>query len=197
MNIRFYRAAVAVLRVVIGTLFPLKVEGVENIPAEGGFILCANHISALDPVHLAVSVRNRNIHFMAKAEVFKNKYLAKLFYAIGGFPVDRGHSDLNAVRTALKIVSEGHTLGIFPQGTRSKTNERLPMLSGVSLIAMRANAPIIPCYLDGPYRLFRKTLVRFGPPVDISRFGRKLDSATMGEVTKAIEDAVWNMKPVE
>lgn len=195
MNTRLYDIIIVLLRLIFRPLFRIKVEGAENIPAEGGFILCANHIAALDPVYVAVSVPKRRVHFMSKAEVFKFKPFAKLFTSIGAFPVDRGHSDLNAVRTALKVVADGHCLGIFPQGTRARHNERLPMLTGVSMIAMRAKAPIIPCYLDGPYRLFRRTLVRFGPPVDLSGFGRKVDSATLEAVTHAIEDSVWRMQP--
>jgi len=195
MKTWFYDLACNVLRPIAHILFPMKVEGLENIPEAGGFILCCNHISMVDPVYLAVSIRNRRIHFMAKAEVFSTKILGPICRAVGAFPVDRGHSDLNAVRTSLKILSEGRPLGIFPQGTRSKGNERTPMLGGVSMIAMRAGVPVIPAYIHGPYRVFRKSYIRIGKPVDLAPFGRRFDSETMSKVTQAIDDAVWAMAP--
>jgi len=195
MNTRFYDLCCNVLRPIAHILFPMKVEGLENIPSVGGFIICCNHMSMVDPVYLAVSIRNRRIRFMAKAEVFKTKILGPIATAVGSFPVDRGHSDLNAVRMSLKILSEGHPLGIFPQGTRSKGNVRTPMLGGVSMIALRAGVPVIPAYIHGPYRLFRKSYIRFGAPVDLTPFGRRFDADTMNRVTQAIDDAVWSMAP--
>ena len=195
MNERFYDLCCNVLRPIAHILFPMKIEGVENVPDVGGFILCCNHMSMIDPVYLAVSVRGRRIHFMAKAEVFKTKMLGPIATAVGAFPVDRGHSDLNAVRTSLKILSEGRPLGIFPQGTRSKGNVRTPMLGGVSMIALRAGVPVIPAYIHGPYKLFRKGYIRFGKPVELASFGRRFDAETMQKVTQAIDDAVWAMAP--
>lgn len=197
MNERFYDLCCNVLRPIAHILFPMKVDGLENIPETGGFILCCNHLSMVDPVYLAVSVRNRRIHFMAKAEVFKTKILGPIATAVGSFPVDRGHSDLHAVRTSLKLLSEGRPLGIFPQGTRSKGNIRTPMLGGVSMIALRAGVPVIPAYIHGPYKAFRKSYIRFGKPVDLSSFGRRFDADTMNKVTQAIDDAVWSMAPSE
>ena len=159
MNARFYRFCCGLLRPFFALFFPARLEGLEHIPTEGGFILCCNHLSARDPIYLALQVRLRHIHFMAKAELFRFKPLARILYSIGAFPVDRGHSDLNAVRTAL-----------------------------------RAGRPVIPAYIDGPYRPFRRTLVRFGAPVDLSEFGRRLDSQTLSQATRLIEDAVWSLR---
>lgn len=193
MGQKFYRACVGFLRPFYRILFPPVLEGLENIPSDGACLLCANHLSNRDPVYLATLIRNRGLHFMAKAELFKFKPLAALLTRLMAFPVDRGHNDLNAVRTALKLLSDGHILGLFPQGTRSKDNSRLPMLNGVSMIALRAQKPVIPVYIGGPYRLFRRTPVRIGKPVDLSEFGRRMDSETLTAATRRIEDAVWGM----
>lgn len=182
------------MRVVYNVIYPVKVEGLENIPAEGGCVLCANHLSARDPIYIAVRVRNRHIRFMAKAELFKFKPLAAIIRGLMAFPVDRGHNDLNAVRTALKVIADGHILGLFPQGTRSRDNTPTPMLNGVSMIALRAGKPVIPAYIGGPYRLFRRTLLRFGKPVDLSDFGRRMDGETLNAATHRIEEAVWGLK---
>jgi len=191
---RFYRFCCAVARPFYNIVFPAEVEGLENVPAEGGALLCANHCSNRDPFYLAIRIPNRYLHFMGKIELFKFKPVAMFVTGLMAFPVDRGHNDLNAVRTALKLLADGHILGVFPQGTRSLDNSRLPMLNGVSMIALRAQKPVIPVYIDGPYRPFRRMKVRFGKPVDLSDFGRKMDGETLKAATRRIEDAVWGMK---
>ena len=195
MSERFYDLCCNVLRPIARMLYPMRVEGLENIPETGGFILCSNHLSMVDPVYLAVVIRNRRIRFMAKKEVFSTKIIGPIAKRLDAFPVDRGHNDLNAVRISLKLLNEGHPLGIFPQGTRSKGNVRTPMLGGVSMIALRAGVPVIPVYIHGPYRAFRRSYIRFGKPVNLAPFGRRFDAETLGRVTQAIDDAVWSMAP--
>ena len=194
MNKKFYEFLCHLLGAIYGVLFPARVDGLENLPGDGAYILCSNHLSNRDPFYLALRCQPRHLHFMAKAELFKWKPLARFCTALGGFPVDRGHNDLNAVRTALKILSEGHALALFPQGTRSKDNSRTPMLAGVSMIALRSGVPVIPAYIGGPYRPFRKTQVSFGKPVSFDGLGRRVDSDTMKAATARIEDAVWNLR---
>lgn len=194
MNKRFYRFMCVVLRTVYAVIFPARVDGLENIPAEGSFILCSNHVNARDPFYLAVREKRRYIHFMAKAELFQHKLVAAFVRALGGFPVDRGHSDLNAVRTSLALLKEGHGLGVFPQGTRSPDNTPTPMLDGVSMIALRSGAPVIPAYIGGPYRLFHRVQVSFGPPVSFEGLGRRVDKETLDKATRRIEAAVWGLK---
>ena len=190
---RFYKACYAVMRPVYDLVFPAKVEGLENIPADGACVLVSNHIHARDPFYLAVKVRDRYLHFMAKAELFKFKPLAAFMKGLMAFPVDRGHNDLNAVRTSLKLLADGHILGLFPQGTRSRDNSRTPMLNGVSMIALRAGKPVIPVYIGGPYKPFKRIPVRIGKPVDLSDFGRRMDGETLAAATRRIEDAVWSL----
>ena len=194
MSKRFYRFMCGVLGPWYDLFLPARVDGLENIPAEGGFILCSNHVSARDPFYLAVRCKTRMFHFMAKAELFRGKLMTAFMHGLEAFPVDRGHSDLNAVRTALKLVNDGHGLGVFPQGTRSRDNTPTPMLSGVSMIALRAGRPVIPVYIGGPYRLFRRTQVSFGKPIDLSDLGRRMDSETLDRATRRIEQAVWSLK---
>ena len=191
---RFYNLCCNLARPFYSLVFPVKVEGLENVPAEGACILCANHLSARDPFYIAVRVRNRYLHFMAKVELFRFPPLAAFMRGLMAFPVDRGHNDLNAVRTALKLLADGHILGLFPQGTRSRDNARTPMLNGVAMIALRAQKPVIPVYIGGPYRPFRRIPLRFGKPVDLSDFGRKMDGETLTAATHRIEEAVWALK---
>ena len=191
----FYNVVWYVCRAAFGLVYPSRVSGREHIPAEGGFILCLNHCSALDPLYISAQIpRERNMHFLAKKEIFSNKLFAKVLTAIGGIPIDRGNADLNAVRASLQLVKEGKGLGIFPQGTRSRDNTPTPMLTGASMIALRAGVPVIPAYIDGPYRLFRRMDLRIGAPLDFSDFGRRCDKDTMQAATDRIADAIWSMQ---
>ena len=194
MNKKFYNFLCVVLNAVYKLLHPAQVDGVENLPKEGAYILCCNHVSNRDPFFLALPCRPRYLRFMAKIELFRWKPLARFCTALGAFPVDRGHSDLNAVRTALNLLKEGHVLALFPQGTRSRDNSRTPMLSGVSMIALRSGAPVIPAYIGGPYRLFRRTQLSFGKPVSFEGLGRRVDNDTLKAATARIEEAVWGLR---
>ena len=196
MNTRFYNLGRHFLRPFYNLFWPSKVTGEENIPDEGGFILCSNHVHMRDPLFLAVRLPKRQFTFLAKAELFKNPILGFLIgdKGLGAIPINRGHSDLSAIREALKTIANGHGLGIFPQGTRSRDNTPTPMLTGTALIAIRANVPVLPVYIDAPYRRFHHVDIRVGKPIDLSDLGRRCDSATMEEVTHRIEKAVWELK---
>ena len=196
MNTRFYDLGRHFLRPFYNLFWPSNVTGEENIPDEGGFILCSNHVHMRDPLFLAVRLPKRHFTFLAKAELFKNPILGFLIgdKGLGAIPINRGHSDLGAIREALKTIANGHGLGIFPQGTRSRDNTPTPMLTGTALIAIRANVPVLPVYIDAPYRRFHHVDIRVGKPIDLSDLGRRCDSATMEEVTHRIEKAIWELK---
>ena len=195
MGRKFYNFVWTVMRSFYRVVYPQKVSGRENLPEEGGFVLCINHFSNHDPLYVSACIpRERAVHFLAKKQLFDNKFMRPIVTGLGAIPVDRGNADLAAVRSALRVVKDGNVLGIFPQGTRSLDNSPTPMLNGASMIALRAGVPVIPAYVDGPYRLFRRTAVRFGPAVDLSAFGRRCDSATLTEVTHQIESAIWGLR---
>ena len=190
-----YNACWFLLKPVLQLLYPHRVRGLEHIPKEGGFVLCANHMSGFDPIYIAASLpRKRQIRYLAKKELLGSKFVKCMIDYFKCIPVDRGNADLAAVRASIQTVKEGHPLGIFPQGTRSRDNTPTPFLSGAAMIALRAGAPVIPCYVDGPYRIFRRCDVSFGAPIDLSDFGRRCDGETLQQVTRRIEDAVWSLR---
>ncbi len=195
MSARWYAFVCGLARIIMGLLFPLRGEGLENVPAEGGALLCCNHISLRDPIAVACVVR-RPVRFMAKAELFKHKWSAAFMTRIGAFPVKRGEADMGALRAAISIIKEGGAMGIFPQGHRDASGE-MPMETGVALIALRTGAPVIPARLIGPYRLFRKTTIVIGKPLDLSMFGGKYDGEQLKAVTGRIEAAVRGLKPAQ
>lgn len=195
MSNALYNVVWYVFRAGFDLLFPCRVSGLENVPAEGGFVLCINHLSALDPLYVSAQLpRKRRMYFLAKKELFGNRLFAKVVGALGGIPIDRGNADIAAMRTTLQMVKDGKGMGIFPQGTRSKDNSPTPMLPGASMIALRAGVPVVPCYIGGPYRLFRRIGLKFGAPIDFSDFGRRCDHDTLEAATARIADAIWSMK---
>ncbi|MFY0543034.1 lysophospholipid acyltransferase family protein [Brevibacillus sp. H7] len=182
----YYRVFRGIFRMFFSALYRWQVIGAEHIPKEGPVILCANHISLLDPPLLGSGIE-RQVHFMAKEELFRIPVISFLIKKFGAFPVKRGASDRTAIRTALKILEEGKIFGIFPEGTRSKTGELGPGLPGVGMFALKSEAVVIPVAIIGPYKLFRPVKIVYGEPIDLStqRFG-KAGSDALKETTDLI-----------
>ncbi len=198
VNERFYAFMVPVFNAALAIFAPLRASGTENIPREGPFIMCANHITGMDPFLLAVRTPGRYVRFMGKAELFEgNRLVAWFIRALGAFPVHRGQRDMAAMRECLNLLKEGHAVGIFPQGTRSPENKRLKMENGVALIALRAKAPVIPAFISGKLHFFRRTTITFGAPVPLEDLWGRFDAESMNEATERIEEAVWGMQGKE
>ena len=159
-----YQLVVIVLGVIAKLLFFVRVEGKENIP-QGGYIIMGNHRAWIDPLCLALCARDREIRFMGKKELWGNKFFAWVAKEVRGVPVDRGNADMASIRMSMTVLKAGHTLGIFPEGTRSKGDGMLPIQGGASLLALRSKCDVVPVYIDGDYRLFRRVTVRVGKPV--------------------------------
>lgn len=149
---RLYRFLRRVVAWLVPRLMRFRPQGLENIPEDGPFIIAANHIHALDPLIVAIIVP-QHVSFMAKEEVMHSRLLGWLVKQVGSFPVKRGKADIQAIRQALKVLATGHVLGIFPEGTRSRTGEMQAAFEGTALLAARAEVPIVPVALHGQYRL--------------------------------------------
>lgn len=162
----FYSFAKSVVNIVLKPLYRIEVIGKENLPAEGGVLLCANHINNMDP--LAVGITSvRPVHFMAKDELFSVPILGKIVSKVNAFPVKRGMSDREALRKGLAVLKEGNVLGLFPEGTRSKTGEIGKGLAGAGFFALRSDAHIVPCAIIGPYKALGKLKVVYGKPINM------------------------------
>lgn len=123
-----------------------KVKGRENIP-EGGCVVCPNHVQLSDPPLAAVALTHKyRIRLMAKKELFEKKSLGWLIAWLGAFPVDRGGTDITAIKTALGAVKNGDKLIIFPQGTRGAAEGETK--KGAAMLAAKTRAPILPMYIS-------------------------------------------------
>ena len=198
-NIVFYRILVALIRPFIKLLYPYEVVGRENLDKiEGGYILCSNHLSNIDPIFLAVT-HPRPIFFMAKAELFKFKLFGKILNILGVFSIERGKSDKEGLNTAENILNSNKVLGIFIEGTRSKTGEFLRPKSGVSVLSNSTQKPILPVCITGSdnnrIKIFTKTKIRYGDPIDYKDLEINSDNLLrFKKSTKYIMNKIINLR---
>ena len=158
---------------VLRILYRLRCQGVERLPAEGGYVLAANHCSSLDPWPLGMALYPRRyLRFMAKSELFWFP-LGPFISACGAFPVRRGQRDQDAVDTAVRLCREGHVVVMFPEGTRRakglRKRHEARWRSGAARIALEAGVPLVPAGISGTAELTRLGAVRvvFGDAVSL------------------------------
>jgi len=172
-----YRILRGILVAYSKVFYRIQVIGKENEPKEGGCVFIANHSSFYDPIAVAVSVK-RTIRFMAKSDLEKHALLRWLFKRCGVVSINRGASDMVALRKTCEIVQNGDVTGIFPQGTRIRCSapDVETALPGIGLIAGRAKVPILPvaiCYgkKNKKPMIFRKVRVVIGKPIPYEEYG--------------------------
>jgi 1-acyl-sn-glycerol-3-phosphate acyltransferase len=169
----FYLFVGAISWPVVRWVFRLHDEGIENLPRDGGYVLAANHTSNLDPWPLGLPLWPRRfLRFMAKSELFWWP-MGPVITAGGAFPVRRGERDVEAIRTAVDLVTKGHVVAMFPHGTRErkglvkKYQQRAH--TGAARIALLAEAPLVPAAIGGTDRLSRLGPLRvlYGKPIPL------------------------------
>lgn len=173
-------------------MYKIRYVGRENIPATGGFIIASNHIHAIDPLIIGVGIKKRQLHFMAKRELWNNPIVAWMFTTVNGFPISRGSADTTAFKYAERIPSEGYILGIFPEGTRSKDGKIGKGKRGVAAIAADAKCGVLPVSLynsDG-LKKHTKYTVRFGKLIPYEELGFSEDVTR--EEQQAVTDRIMD-----
>lgn len=177
-------------------VFRCKVVGSDNIPKQGGVIIAANHLSLWDPP-LAATFVPRYVHFMAKEELFKIPVFGYVIRKLRSFPVRRGASDRAAIRAAITLLNDGHCLGLFPEGTRSKTGAIRKAESGLALIALKAGVPVVPTAVIGTNKIMSKSNflpkleVRYGKPIQF--VSDQTDKAALQEFSQKIMNEIEKM----
>ncbi len=129
-------------------IFRMKVHNREFIPRKGAFILASNHISLADPQIVGSSV-NRAMHFMAKRELFSNRFFGGILRRVNAHPLNRAGFDRKALETAITVLNSGEALIIFPEGTRARGVDFLPAHPGIGKIARSALVPVVPALVSG------------------------------------------------
>lgn len=147
-------------------LYKIEVRHTAILPKDGPLIICSNHIHNFDPALMAMGVQ-REIRFMAKVEMFTWPVIGFIARQAGAFPVKRGSADIQAVKHSLNILKKGEVLGIFPEGTRSKTGQMNELFQGVAMLAEKTGALIVPAAITGQYKFRGKLRILFGQPVTL------------------------------
>lgn len=190
-KMKFYNFVCGVLRAFSKIFFRMEITGQENIPDDGNLIIVANHKSVLDPVFMMASVRNRRIIPVAKKELFKIPVLRLILKKLEVIAIDRENPGLSTIKGILKQIKSGRVLGIFPEGTRSETEEFLPAKPGVALFALKTKANILPMSIISTYRPFSKVKVVIGETIDMTEYNtRKVDKKEYQEIAQIMMDAV-------
>lgn len=156
-------------------LFNVHVIGKENVPAEGGVLICTNHISAVDVISIG-AVCPRQITCIAKKELFSVPVLGAIVRGLGAVKIDRGGADVGAIKAAVSAIENGKTVTIFPQGHRCPGVDptTTQIRHGAGLIAYHAKCDILPVCINikgAKYRLFRRTEIIFGKPIKYDALG--------------------------
>ncbi len=167
--------------------YPLKIYGKKNVP-KGKAVLVSNHFHALDCGFLA-SVYNKDLYFLSKKEIYKNKLISKLIISYGGIPIDRDNPDMKSLMTAIRVLKDGHKLAIFAEGTRNKTgtDELQPIKGGAIVFAVKSKSPIVPIMILKKLKFFRKSYLIVGEPFELSEF---YDKKYTDEDLKKMEELV-------
>ncbi|MFL5629586.1 MAG: lysophospholipid acyltransferase family protein [Ktedonobacteraceae bacterium] len=177
----------------------IHLRGRYNVPAEGPFILAANHLSWTDiplvPLHL-----RRKVVYMAKEEYFSSK-IAWLVRFLGAFPVKRGEGDRQALRAAEEQLKKGNILVIFPEGTRSRTRTLARAHAGMGMIALRSGVPVVPVAIWGSENALKKlrtpVTISYGKPMTLKPKGAKITRDDIDEATQKVMHKIAEMLPPE
>lgn len=185
-----YHIGKALVKIVLTPIYRFNIIGRENLPKEGGVLLCTNHIKLLDPPVVGVTTP-RPVSFMAKEELFRAPLLKHILPKVKAFPVKRGMSDREALRRGLNLLKEGNVVGLFPEGTRSKDGSLKKGLAGAGFFALRSQAAVVPCAIIGPYKRFRRLKVVYGKPIPMDELRSRRASAE--EATEVIMQHIQSL----
>ena len=183
-------------------LFRLTSAGRHHVPATGPVLLVANHLSVLDPP-LVGGAAERQLSFLAKAELFAIPLFGRLIQALNARPVRREGADASALREALRTLAEGRALLVFPEGTRGTEGELRPAKAGAGMLAVLSGAAVVPVYITGSGRAWPKgrrlprrtqVTVTFGPPLRFCRRGGKARKERYAEASRVMMAAIAELR---
>lgn len=194
----FYNIASVLVGAFFRIFFFMRVDGRDNVPKEGGLLFCTNHRSYWDPPAVA-SAFPRRLSIMAKEELFHNPFFGKLIKSLGAFPIRRGKGDAGAVMAALKILGNGGTTLVFPEGTRVYSDDSERRVNpGIIKIAIKARVPIVPGYTNGKYRLFGGLKVYLGKPISYEEYyDSSPDAETLERLAHELMEAIYSFAEEE
>ena len=192
---RLYRACYRIVRFFIGIFYRVDILGRENIP-DGPAMICANHSSMLDPFLLVFAFGiDCQIHIMAKAELFRIPVLSQILRKLGMIRVNRGMTDMATVKSTLGYLQNGEKVAIFPEGTRTATDDSISAKNGAVRIAERAGVQVVPFFIPRKKPLFHKIPVVIGVPYRIEKQDEKRAAEEYAELADRLMEKIKALNP--
>ncbi len=189
-----YRFICAFLRGCLRFMHPIiHIKGRENLP-QGAAMLCCNHSAFSDPIWVIVFGKCPTLpRSMAKKELLEKPLLGWLYRKLGAFPVDRGHADVGAVKTAMQTLKNGDKVLIFPEGTRIQKGKISEPHSGAVMIAARMKVPIVPVYLSTKKHFWQPVKLIYGTPYSPEYAGTKPTQEELESHTAELMQKIYAM----
>jgi 1-acyl-sn-glycerol-3-phosphate acyltransferase len=183
-----------------------QVIGSDHVPAEGGCVIAANHVSYFDPPAMACGVNHRIVHFMARNTLSSNRLAKWYFENIEAVSIDRTKGDLAALRKGIALLKEGRVLGMFPEGTRSPDGEMKTAKGGIGFLIAKGQVPVVPTYVSGTYKAFPKGAswpkpsrvgIHYGPPITVDEIAAiGTDRESYDRIGELVMSRIAALKPV-
>lgn len=171
-------------------VYRIKKVNEKNIPDEGAYIICANHVNMLDALAVVCGCK-RKVRFICKESMFKNKALCWALKLADTIPLNREKNDIESMKRSLKALKNGDILGVFPEGTRKGMEKNLKAKSGAAFFSLKTGTKVIPLGIQGSFKPFTKVKLVFGEPLDFSEYyGKEKDKEALEKVTNIIMDNI-------
>ena len=181
---------VIVYNVFYKLVYRIKKVDEKNLPDEGAYILCANHVNMLDALAVVCGCK-RKVRFICKESMFRNKALGWALKLSDTIPINREKNDIEAMKRSLKALKNGEVLGVFPEGTRKGMAKNLKAKSGAAFFSLKTGTKVIPMGIQGSFKPFTKVKLVFGEPLDFSEYyGKEKDKEALEKVTNIIMDNI-------
>lgn len=190
----FYFACRAIVICIFKLLYRYTVIRECELPKNGSYIIASNHLSNTDPVFVGLT-HKRRVYFMAKVELFKNKFFGGLIKILGAFPVTRGANDGKAIATGEDLINDGKVMTIFIEGGRTKTGELMRPRSGCAVIARQTKAPVVPMCITvvgNKKNIFAKRVIHIGKPLSYEDLGFSMMKNLHQENIERLQELLWS-----
>lgn len=192
----FYRALRVIARILTVLWFRIRVDGRHHLPTEGGAMLLSTHQSVMDPVLVGLAC-NRNLNFLARHTLFRNRAFAFLLTVLDSIEIDRERGGLTGLKEMLSRLKRGELVLLFPEGTRTLDGSILPIKPGFIPVAKRSEVPLVPVAVVGAFECMPKgakwiypkpIAVVFGKPISAEEYLQLSDEELLIRVEKSLSD---------
>lgn len=192
---KWYAVLYCIVWFFFSLVHPIRAVGRENLPEQGGALLCGNHTSMSDPLCVVFAVGRRpQCRVMAKIELLRIPILGFFLKKVGVIGVDRGKADVGAIKASLKALKNGEKLLLFPEGTRVAEGTEASAHNGAAMMATRTGVPIVPIYIPREKKWFRHTTVVIGKPFTPNFEGRRPTPEDYDRIAGEIMEKINELK---